>query len=102
MIIDICVIHSGPASGDLTYFISPDDASVTNYRVEAYVAGSQTLVATLDLGKPGADPTGLVTYNIRSWLNTLAPGNYDVTVLAMSAGGNTESVVSNAFTVPVP
>lgn len=88
--------------GDLTF--RPDPSSLaTDYFVSVYAMGTTTpVVATLDLGVPPVNPfTGLIRVNMASFLNSLPPGNYTVTVSVVNPGGTSTSIFSTPFTVPL-
>lgn len=86
--------------GDLTFLKSPDHATAT-YDARVHPEGSATILLTIALGRPAPDVNGLITVNIAAQLTALGPGNYEVSVATTTAGGTTDSAVSNAFTVPL-
>lgn len=105
MIIDLCVIHgSSPVSttqGDVTFIASPQHATVTSYEGRVRAAGSATVIATQNFGKPTPDEDFLITANMRPTLATLAAGNYTVTVAAIAPGGTTEATETSVFSIPL-
>jgi len=87
--------------GDLTFTPSVD--TVTSYEVRVYAEGTTSSpVATQNIGVPTPDAsTGKIRVNIRSILDNLAAGNYQVTVAATGAGGTSESAQTFPYTVPL-
>lgn len=87
--------------GDLSFV--PSVSATDYYEARAYAEGTTTPIqATKYLGKPNADPvTNTVTVNIRTMLDALPPGNYDVVVAAFGPGGVGESGHATAWTVPL-
>lgn len=87
--------------GNVTFVPSVDHATVTSYSANVYAAGTVTpVVATQSIGKP-TPQGGVITFNMAVTLNALPGGNYDVTIVATSPGGSSESGVSMVFTVPL-
>jgi hypothetical protein len=76
---------------------------VTYYEARVYAEGTTTpILATKYLGKPeAAAVTGLITTTIRTTLNALNAGNYEVIVAAIGPGGTTESIHAGAYAVPL-
>lgn len=88
-------------AGFVAFVASPDHASVTNYTARIRVSGSATITTTQSLGVPTPDGNGVIVADLVATLSALAAGNYTVSILATSAGGSTDSAVSNAITVPL-
>jgi hypothetical protein len=91
-----------PGNGRLVMFqASSDDAVVTNYVLDVYVAGANPVfanpVATLDLGKPDRDANGDMSLDVTAFLLRLPVGSYTATVSAVSEAGRGRSG-SVAFT----
>jgi regulation of enolase protein 1 (concanavalin A-like superfamily) len=80
---------------------SPDHATVTSYRLDIFLAGTDPATATpkaaKDLGKP-TPVNGDITVDITSTLQPLVAGSYIATVTAISPGGSTRSAPSGTFT----
>jgi hypothetical protein len=75
---------------------------VTYYEARVYAEGTTTpILATKYLGKPEAAASGLITTTIRTTLNALSAGNYEVIVAAVGPGGTTESSHAGAYAVPL-
>jgi len=87
--------------GDLSF--TPSAGAVQYYEARAYDEGTTTPIrATKYLGVPGVDvATGKIKVNIRTMLNALPAGNYEVIVAAIGAGGTDESVHASAYAVPL-
>lgn len=87
--------------GDLSF--TPSAGTVLYYEARVYAEGTTApLLATKYLGVPEADvATGKIKVNIRTTLDALPAGNYDVTVAAVGIGGVDESTHINAYTVPL-
>lgn len=87
--------------GDLTFTPSVD--AVLYYEARVYAEGTSSPVLTSRyLGKPEADiVTNKIKVNLKTMLNALTPGNYEVTVAAIGSGGTSESSDSNVFIVPL-
>lgn len=87
--------------GDLLFTPSPD--AVLYYEARVYAEGTTTpILTTKYLGVPAVEaPSGKVRVNVRTMLNALAPGNYEVLVAAIGSGGTSESAHASAYTVPL-
>lgn len=96
----IAIAFVGPHTGDVTFVPSPNDATVTSYQINVYQYGTTTIVANTNIGHPAA-VGGIITVDLTTFFGTIAPGNYDVTVVAIAPGGSTESTISNAFSLPL-
>lgn len=96
-------VRRAPSSplGDLLFTPSPD--AVLYYEARVYAEGTTTpILTTKHLGLPAADVvTGQITVNVRTMLNALAPGNYEVLVAAIVSGGTSESAHTSAYVVPL-
>ena len=101
MIIDCVIIHTGNVLGDVTFLPSADHATVTDYYANIYAGGTTTPVVTTQHFGHATPINGVIRVNLAGTLNALPAGNYDVTIVAVSPGGSTESAVSNVFTVPL-
>lgn len=77
---------------------------VDSYALQVFVAGTDTLVEFVSLGKPPADPDGKITLPLLSVLNApLKPGViYEAVVEAVGPFGVGASERSNAFTFSPP
>ena len=87
--------------GDVRFTISPRHDSVTSYDVRVYPQAGGALVDSEDIGKPTPDHYGDINVNLTSFFGTIAAGNYTVAVAAIAPGGTSESVVSDAFSLPL-
>jgi hypothetical protein len=87
--------------GNLSF--TPSTGTVTYYEARALAEGTSTpVLATKYLGLPNASPvTNLITVSIRTMLNALPAGSYDVKVAAVGPGGTSLSAQSNVFDVPL-
>lgn len=87
--------------GDLLF--TPSPGSVLYYEARVYAEGTTTpILTTKHLGLPAADlATGKIKVNVRTMLNALAPGNYEVLVAAIGSGGTSESAHATAYAVPL-
>lgn len=88
------------ALGDVTFDVPADYETVQYAEARVRAQGSGTVVAAKLIGKPPAF-NGVATCNVTALLQSLAPGDYTVSVALTNAGGTTDSAVSNAFTVPL-
>lgn len=75
--------------------------AVRGYTLSLYLAGSGTVAAAVDLGKPAPDPDGSIRV---AWVPLLAAPlqmgvNYEARVSADGPGGSSASEVSNAFLI---
>jgi hypothetical protein len=81
---------------------TPSSGTVTYYEARVYAEGTTApILATKYLGKPNAAANGFITTTIRTTLNALEDGNYEVTVAAVGPGGTTESAHGAAYAVPL-
>jgi len=86
--------------GDVAF--TPPAGAVLYYEARAYAEGtSAPVLATRYLGKPDAYASGQIRVNIRTMLDALVPGNYEVIVAAVGAGGTDESIHATAYVVPL-
>jgi hypothetical protein len=87
--------------GNLSF--TPSPGAVLFYEARVYAEGTPSpVLATKYLGVPDANPvTNLITVNLATMLNALAPGNYEVLVAAVGAGGTDESAHATAYAVPL-
>lgn len=76
--------------GVLTFTASADHADVTSYTVNIYELGGP-LAASMGIGKPEPNDDGDISVDLTGLLTPLPDGNYTVTVVATSPGGDTES-----------
>jgi all-beta uncharacterized protein len=96
----------------LTFTVSPDDQAVdqvgtplvTRYELQVFLAGSDTLVESVNLGKPTPDRGGTVTLQLVPLLYVpLTPNvSYDAVVRASGPGGDADSARSNTFIFTPP
>ncbi len=74
---------------------SADDATLTSYRVEVFIAGSTTSTGTpaaaIDIGKPTPDTNNDILVSLPSFFQSLAPGSYELTVAAVNGSQFTRS-----------
>lgn len=105
MIIDFVIVHttSGavPDTLGVVQFQVADHDNVDYYEARLRAQGSSTVLATLNIGKPDYNASRIAYYNLASWLNSQAAGNYSVSIAAVNTDGTTDSLVSNDFTVPL-
>lgn len=88
--------------GSLTFHASTDHNSLTRYDVTLYAAGTtDPVIDVLSLGLPTPNANDDITVDLLTWLNSQLPGNYALTITAVSDEGITESSVSNSFSIPV-
>jgi len=70
---------------------SADNATVTSYRLDVFVAGADpntaTPIASMDGGTPAPDSNNNITILAPSFFCALAAGNYQLTVTAVSSLG---------------
>lgn len=73
------------------------------YEARAYAEGTTTPIrATKYLGVPNADAvTGLIKVNVRTMLDALPAGNYELVIASVGTGGTSESPHGSAYTVPL-
>lgn len=91
----------GTKAGDVSFTLSPDDATATSYEVRVYPQGGGTLVASYNIGKP-PHVGRQVVINMKAFFNLITAGNYEVKVAVLAPGDSAESTVSNAFSIPIP
>jgi hypothetical protein len=97
------ITRTWDGSGDVAFVISPDHfTTVTSYSARLRVWGNATVIATELLGKPTPDGNGVIVVQLEGFFAGRSPGDYTVSILATSAGGSTDSVESNPFTIPLP
>ena len=72
---------------------------LTRYRLQIYVAGSTTVTASVDLGKPAPGTDGMIRLDFMSLMTTpLSMGvTYESRVAAEGPGGTTTTSLSNQF-----
>ena len=79
----------------VAFTASVDHATLTNYLVEVFPStanpATATAIASSNLGKPAPNSSNEITVDQTTFLNSLAPGNYLVTVAAVGAGGKSRS-----------
>lgn len=82
---------TGTAPTAVAFTASVDNATVTSYRIDVFAAtadpNTATPVASLDAGKPTPDANNVITVAASSFFGALVPGNYQLTVSAIGAGG---------------
>jgi hypothetical protein len=82
---------SSTVPSTVVFTASINHADVTSYRLEAFPATADTTTATplstFDAGKPVPDSNNDITVSAAAFFTALAPGNYQLTVSAISAGG---------------
>jgi regulation of enolase protein 1 (concanavalin A-like superfamily) len=94
--VNVTVTAASSAPTTVTFQKSADDATLVQYYLlEVFNSGADpnaaTAVSALNLGKPAADSTGLISLNEASFFSTLAPGSYIATVSAVGSGGKGRS-----------
>jgi hypothetical protein len=86
---------------EATFTPSTDDATVTSYRLDIFLAGADPATAapgaTQNLGKPPI-VNNTITVDITSTLQPLAAGSYFATVSAIGSTGSSRSAASANFT----
>jgi regulation of enolase protein 1 (concanavalin A-like superfamily) len=91
---------SPPTSVDFT--ASTDNATVTSYEIDIFAAGVDTTTATpvasINVGHPTPAATNTITISAPAFFAALAPGNYQLTVSALSPSGVGRSTPPVAFT----
>ena len=91
---------SPPTSVEFT--ASTDNATVTSYEIDVFAAGVDTTTATpvasINGGHPAPDASNTVTISAPAFFAALAPGNYQLTVSALSPSGVGRSTPPVAFT----
>jgi hypothetical protein len=93
-------IEPSSTIGNLSW--TPSSGSVTYYEARVYAEGTTNpVLATKYLGKPEAAANGFITTTIRTTLNALSAGNYEVTIAAVGPGGTSESAHGSAYAVPL-
>jgi chitinase len=79
-----------PPTG-VAFTASVDDATVTSYQIDVFAPGVDTTTATpiasINGGHPAPDATNTITISVPSFFSALAPGNYQLTVSAVSPSG---------------
>lgn len=88
-------------SGEVSFTKSSDHYYAMKYEARIRVSGSSTISATVNLGVPTPDAYGTCVVNLQSTYDTLAAGDYTVSILVTTPGGSTDSSESNAFTLPI-
>ena len=100
--VSVTVSAATTAPTGVIFQASADHATVTSYRVEVFAAGADpntaTAIATTDVGKPTPDANNDISVSIPSFFSALAPGNYQLTVAAVSGTQVTRSNPPTAFT----
>lgn len=84
--------------GDLSFFPS---SSATDYYEARIYDSLDVLVATKYLGKSEVYADGKIKVNIRTTLDALPPGDYDVRVFQSGPGGTSESATGTPYIVPL-
>ena len=80
----------------------PSTGDVLYYEARVYAEGTSTpVVATHFIGLPTPGEDGRITVNIRSTLDALPAGNYEVTIAAVGGEGTSESAHGSAYVVPL-
>lgn len=91
---------TSPPTG-VIFQASADHAMVTSYRVDVFAAGANpgtsTPIAMQDVGRPTPDANNDISVSIPSFFSALAPGDYQLTVAAVSGTMFTRSTAI-AFT----
>jgi hypothetical protein len=86
--------------GDVSF--TPSPGSPLYYEARAYAEGTTTpVLATKYLGLSAPYADGKIRVNLRTMLNALPPGNYDLIIATVGAGGTDESVHASAVVVPL-
>jgi len=89
-------------AGELTFQAVPEHSTLDRYQANLFAAGTtDPLLGTLNLGLPQPDSNNTISYDAAAWLNSQALGDYDVTVTAIRGADTSESLASNAFSVPL-
>lgn len=89
------------ALGSIQFTASVDHASVTSYEARVRVDGSSTVIASRNIGKPGLSRLNKATVDITALLNSLADGDYTVSVAAINVDGENDSDETTAFSLPL-
>lgn len=79
-------------------------ALVDNYTLQVFIAGTSTVVQTVNLGKPNPDPDGLIRVDFVALLPSPLQTNviYEARVSANGRGGSATSTPSNTFSFSPP
>lgn len=88
-------------AGIVTFTASTDHATVTSYEVRVRSLLTNEIVASENIGKPTPDGSNEIQADMSTLFGTLDAGNYTVSVVAIDATGESESVVSHAFSLPL-
>lgn len=79
----------------VAFNVSVDHAIVTSYLLEVFPSTANPATATAmtssDLGKPTPSGTNEIVVDRTTFLNSLAPGNYLITVASIGSGGTSRS-----------
>jgi hypothetical protein len=79
----------------VTFQASADHATLVNYRLDVFASNANpataTPIASVNLGKPTPDSTGLITSDQSAFFTALAVGNYLATVSAIGTSGESRS-----------
>ena len=103
-IIDARRVEFAPSADNNAVDPTTGAALVTNYTVDAYLAGGSTIVSSANLGKPTPDVDGMMRVDFVAPLTTaLTPGVlYESVVSAVGPGGAAPSGRSNTFAFSAP
>jgi len=99
----ILVLPFAQGAGDVSWTISQNHYyGVTNYAARIRLFGNSTVLGTKNLGVPTPDSYGTCVASLIDLYNTMSPGDYTISIATTDANGTTDSVESNAFTLPLP
>lgn len=73
---------------------------VTGYEVGVNVLGSAAMIRVRMVGRPAADPDGLVRVPIDKAISDLPPGDYEISVRVVGLGGRSEWSQPAQFSIP--
>jgi len=89
-------------TGQIAFYASPEHATnVDSYEARLRPAGSGTVSATQNMGKPTPDGNNVIIYNLASFFAAQPAGNYTLSVAAVNAFGAGDSVPSTPFALPI-
>jgi len=88
------------AAGNVVFTASPDHASVISYEARLHQAGFAGILDSTDLGKP-TPVNGIITVDLTTFFSGQPIGVYTVTIATITAGGTTDSMYSNEFSLPL-
>jgi hypothetical protein len=87
--------------GEVRFTASVDHAEVDSYEVRVRADGSETVIASEDIGKPTPSANNTITVDMTTLFGTLDPGNYTTSVAAIDGLDEADSEPSDAFSLPL-